>query len=45
MVARPDLARKLLDALVVGGPDQQRLDDPLPTDGGLNLGVDIDLVK
>jgi hypothetical protein len=30
---------------VVGRPDQERLDDPCPADGGLNLGVDVDVVQ
>ena len=41
---RPN-ARKVLDTLVVGRPDQERLDDPCPADGGLNLGVDVDVVR
>jgi len=30
---------------VVGGADQQRLDDPLPVGGGLNLGVDVHVIE
>jgi hypothetical protein len=45
MLAGPDLARELFDALVVGRPDQQWLDDPVPADGGLDLGVGVDVVR
>jgi hypothetical protein len=30
---------------VVGRPDQERLDHPFPADGGLNLGVEVDVVQ